>query len=130
VQLTDANVSVPVVSPDGNMIACRYLDENTNTQKIAIISSQGGSPLKVFNIPIHPWQRIRWTKDGSALSYVDVRSGIANIWSQALDGGPPRQVTDFRADQIFSYDWSHDGKQLACERGVETNDVVLISDYK
>jgi serine/threonine protein kinase len=130
VQLTDANLSVPVVSPDGKMIACRYLDENTNTQKIAIISSQGGSPLKVFNIPIHPWQRIRWTKDGSALSYVDVRSGIANIWSQALDGGPPRQVTDFRADQIFSYDWSHDGKQLACERGVETNDVVLISDYK
>jgi serine/threonine protein kinase len=130
VLLTDANLSVPVVSPDGKMIACRYLDENTNTQKIAIISSQGGSPLKVFNIPIHPWQRIRWAHDGSALTYVDVRSGISNIWSQPLDGGPPRQVTDFRADQIFSYDWSHDGKQLACERGVETNDVVLISDYK
>jgi eukaryotic-like serine/threonine-protein kinase len=130
VQLTDGNLSVPVVSPDGKMIACRYLDENTNTQKIAIISSQGGSPLKVFNIPIHPWQRIRWTHDETALTYVDVHSGISNIWSQPLDGGPPRQMTDFRADQIFSYDWSHDGKQLACERGVETNDVVLISDYK
>lgn len=126
-QLTDANLSVPVVSPDGKMIACRYLDES-NAQKIAIISSQGGSPLKVFNIPIHPWQRIRWTKDGSALTYVDVRAGIANIWSKPLDGSPPRQVTDFRADQIFSYDWSRDGKQLACERGVETNDVVLITD--
>jgi len=129
VQLTDANLSVPVVSPDGKMIACRYLDES-NTQKIAIISSEGGSPLKVFNIPIHPWQRIRWTRDGSALTYVDVRAGIANIWSQPLDGGPARQVTDFRADQIFSYDWSRDGKQLACERGVETNDVVLITDSK
>jgi serine/threonine protein kinase len=127
VQLTDANLSVPVVSPDGKMIACRYLDEN-NAQKIAIISSQGGSPSKVLNIPIHPWQRIRWTKDGSALTYVDVRAGIANIWSQPLDGSPARQVTDFRADQIFSYDWSRDGKQLACERGVETNDVVLITD--
>ena len=61
---------------------------------------------------------------------MDVRSGIANIWSQPLDGGSPRQVTDFRADQIFSYDWSQDGMQLACERGVETNDVVLINDYK
>ncbi len=130
VQLTDANLSVPVVAPDGKMIACRYLDENTNTQKIAIISFQGGSPLKVFNIPIHNWQRIRWTHDGSALTYVDVRSGIGNIWSQPLDGGPTRQLTDFRADQIFSYDWSHDGEQLACERGVETNDVVLISDNK
>jgi Tol biopolymer transport system component len=127
VQLTDANLSVPVVSPDGKMIACRYLDES-NAQKIAVISSQGGSPLKAFNIPIHPWQRIRWTKDGNALTYVDVRAGIANIWSQPLDGSPARQVTDFRADQIFSYDWSRDGKQLACERGVETNDVVLITD--
>ncbi|MCA1600778.1 MAG: DUF5050 domain-containing protein [Acidobacteria bacterium] len=130
VQITDANFSVPVVSPDGKMIACRYLDETNNTQKIAIIPSDGGPPVRVFNIPIHPWQRIRWTHDGSALTYADVRSGISNIWSQPLDGGPPRQVTDFRADQIFSYDWSHDGKQLACERGVETNDVVLISDHR
>jgi len=130
VQVTDASFSVPVVSPDGKMIACRYLDETSDTQKIAIILSDGGPPLKVFNIPIHPWQRIRWTHDGRALTYVDVRSGISNIWSQPLDGGPPRQVTDFRGDQIFSYDWAHDGKQLACERGVETNDVVLISDYR
>ncbi|MBA3569453.1 MAG: serine/threonine-protein kinase [Pyrinomonadaceae bacterium] len=130
VQIRDANFKVPVVSPDGKMIACRYLDETSNIEKIAIIPSDGGPPVKVFNIPIFPWQRIRWTHDGSALTYVDVRSGISNIWSQPLDGGPPRQVTDFRADQIFSFDWSHDGKQLVCERGVETNDVVLISDYK
>ncbi len=130
VQLTDANLSVPVVSPDGKVIACRYLEESTNTLKIAVISFEGGPPLKVFNIPIHPWQRIRWSHDGSALTYVDVRSGIGNIWSQSLDGSSPRQLTDFRADEIFSYDWSHDGKQLACERGVETKDVVLINDYK
>ncbi len=130
VQLTDANLSVPVVSPDGKVIACRYLEESTNTLKIAIIPFEGGPPLKVFNIPIHPWQRIRWSHDGGALTYVDVRSGIANIWNQPLDGSSPRQMTDFRADEIFSYDWSHDGKQLACERGVETKDVVLINDYK
>ncbi len=62
--------------------------------------------------------------------YVDTRAGISNIWRQAIDGGPPTQMTDFKADQVFSYDWSYDNKQLACERGVETNDVILISEYR
>jgi Tol biopolymer transport system component len=129
-QLSDANLSVPVISPDGKLIACRYQDEIKNTQKIAVIPFSGGSPIKIFDIPIHPRQRIRWTRDGSALTYVDIRSGIWNIWLQPLDGSAPRQLTDFRADQIFSYDWSYDGKWLACERGVETNDVVLLSDFR
>jgi serine/threonine protein kinase/dipeptidyl aminopeptidase/acylaminoacyl peptidase len=129
-QLSDANLSVPVISPDGKLIACRYQDEIKKTQKIAVIPFTGGSPIKIFDIPIHPRQRIRWTRDGSALTYVDIRSGIWNIWLQPLDGSAPRQLTDFRADQIFSYDWSYDGKWLACEKGVETNDVVLLSDFR
>ncbi len=129
VQLTAAYSAVPVVSPDGKLIACRYLDETVKTQKVAIISSAGGRPLKTFDIPIHPWQRIRWTNDGQALTYVDIHTGVSNIWRQPIDGGPAKQVTNFRADQIFSYDWSNDN-QLACERGAETNDVVLISDHK
>ena len=53
-----------------------------------------------------------------------------NLWSQPLDGGPPKQVTDFKSDEIFSFAWSRDGKQLALARGVETGDVVLITDSK
>jgi Tol biopolymer transport system component len=129
-QLSDATSSVPVVSPDGKMIACRYWDANTRSQKIAIIPFEGGRPIKTFDIQIHLRQRIRWTPDGRALMYVDIRAGISNIWKQSIEGGSPVQITDFRADQVYSYDWSYDNKQLACERGVETNDVVLISDYR
>jgi Tol biopolymer transport system component len=129
-QLSDANSSVPVVSPDGKLIACRYWDENNNALKIAMIPFEGGPPIKTFNIPIHRWQRIRWTPDGRALMYVDILAGISNIWRQPIDGGPAAQMTDFRADQVFSYDWSYDHKLLACERGVETNDVVLISNQR
>ncbi len=128
-QLTDAYSAVPVVSPDGKFIACRYLDERIKTQKVAIIPADGGSPLKTFDIPVHPWQRIRWTNDGQGLTYVDIHTGVSNIWKQPINGGPAKQVTNFRADQIFSYDWSNDN-QLACERGAETNDVVLISDHR
>ncbi|MGI8898364.1 MAG: protein kinase domain-containing protein [Pyrinomonadaceae bacterium] len=129
-QLSNANSSVPVVSPDGKMIACRYWDQDRNALKIAIIPFAGGRAIYTYDIPILLRQRIRWTPDGRALMYVDTRAGISNIWRQAIDGGPPMQITNFRADQVFSYDWSYDHKLLACERGVETNDVVLISDQR
>ena len=129
-QLTKFFSSFPAVSPDGKMIACRYLDQKTNSPSIALIAIDGGQVIRTLNIPVHFWQRIRWTLDGLALTYVDVRDGIANIWSQSVDGGQPKQLTDFKSDLIFSYDWSRDGKELACERGMETSDVVLITDYQ
>jgi Tol biopolymer transport system component len=130
VQLTDVNSSVPAISPDGKLIACRFVDPTDNSKKIAIIPFGGGAAVKTFGITIHRWQRVRWTSDATALTYIDIRGGISNIWRQPLDGGPPSQLTFFKADQIFSYDWSRDGKQLACERGLETTDVVSIGSYK
>jgi hypothetical protein len=55
---------------------------------------------------------------------------VSNIWIQPTDGSPPRQLTDFKSDRIFSFDWSHDGKWLALSRGPEQRDVVLMSDFK
>jgi hypothetical protein len=49
---------------------------------------------------------------------------------RALDGSPPRKLTDFKSDRIFSFGWSRDGKQLALARGTLTNDVILISDFR
>jgi serine/threonine protein kinase/Tol biopolymer transport system component len=129
-QLTDTNTSVPVVSPDGKVIACRYWDDNSNSQKIAIIPFAGGKPIRTFDIPIIDWQRIRWTIDGKALTYVQMHNGVSNIWQQPINGGPPKQLTYFQTDQIVSYDWSRDNKLVACERGVEANDVVLLTSYK
>ena len=129
VQLTTVYSSLPAVSPDGKTIACRYLDKKVDARKIALITLDGGELIKTYEIPIHYWQRIRWTSDGLALTYIDIRDGIANIWSQPVDSGPPIKLTDFKNDLIFSYDWSRDGRQLACERGVETSDVVLITAY-
>ena len=47
-----------------------------------------------------------------------------------MDGGEPMQLTDFRGDQVFNFDYSPDGQWLAVARGMATDDVVLISDLK
>lgn len=126
-QITHGNMSVPAISPDGRLIACRYRDETSRIQKIAIIPFAGGPPIRILDIPVVDWQRVQWTADGASLTYIDTRLGVSNLWTQPIDGGVAKQLTVFNSNQIFSYDWSPDGKFLACERGRETSDVVLIS---
>jgi len=133
VRLTDKFTANPTVSPDGSLIACIYREEQPNSpNKVAIIPFAGGDPIKVLNIPQsfrYP-TGLRWAADGRALTYVDTINGISNIWSLPLDGGKPVRLTDFKTDQIFWFDWSRDGKQLALSRGTQTSDVVLIKDFR
>jgi Tol biopolymer transport system component len=68
--------------------------------------------------------------DGKEIAYIDNRGGVSDIWSQPFDGSPPRRLTDFKSDQIFDFDWSPDGKQLASVRGIVTTNVILIRDLK
>ena len=100
--------------------------------KIVLIPFDGGNPLKTFNLP--PTANldvpVRWTPDGRSLAYVDTREGISNVWSQPIEGGAPRQITGFTSDQITTFDFSRDGKQISLWRAMPTRNVVLISDFR
>jgi TolB protein len=125
VQLTDKPSRMPVVSPDNQFIACRYYELGWG---IAILPFAGGAPVKLLQIPIMDWQRIQWTADGRALTYINVADGVSNIWSYDLASGTRKQLTDFKSDQIFAYGWSADHKLLAVERGSRSSDVTLITN--
>ena len=134
-QLTDTPASLPVVSPDGKLIACVYKDTPANDRwRVAVIPFAGGPPLKFFDIP-PPFftATFQWTPDGKALTYLATKQngvdGVDNLWTQPLHGGPARQLTNFTSESIFSFAWSRDG-QLAISRGVETGDVVLITNFR
>ncbi|MFN2493929.1 MAG: TolB family protein, partial [Pyrinomonadaceae bacterium] len=129
VQLTDKISRVPTVSPDGKLVAYFYRDENA-PWRLAVAPLEGGEPLKTFAVPRTFIRMSRWTPDGRAVAYIDTRGGVSNILAQPLDGGKPKQLTDFKVDRIFRFDFSRDGKQLALSRGTIINDVVLIKDFK
>jgi eukaryotic-like serine/threonine-protein kinase len=132
VQLSDRVIGASAVSPDGRLIAVTYLDERAIPQRwrIALIPFAGGEPEKTFDAPVtSDNQDLRWTPDGLALTYVVTRVATSNIWLQPIDGGPSRQLTDFKSDHIEYFDWSPDGR-LAVSRCSESNDAVLISKFK
>jgi len=119
------------ISPDGKLTAYIPPGGQGKGKRIAVSPSGGGDPVRVFDLPPSAVpRRMRWSPDGRALTYVVNRGGVSNIWSQPIEGGPPRQLTDFEAEMIHAFAWSRDGKQLALARGTMTRDVVLIKDFR
>jgi eukaryotic-like serine/threonine-protein kinase len=131
IQITDQLSQWPAVSPNGRWIACWYRADAQSTWRIAILPMEGGAPEQILVPPpaADTAIPIRWMPDGGGISYAATQNGIWNLWSLPLDGGAPRQLTHFNADQIFWFDWSRDGKQLALSRGAVTSDVVLINEF-
>jgi Tol biopolymer transport system component len=127
VRVSDKTGALMGISPDGKWLAYAYFDPQAKPQiGVAVIPAEGGPPVKLLDMPVE--RLIRWTPDGRALAYVDQRN--LNVWAQPVDGGPTRQLTDFKSDQTFSFGWSRDGRQLALARGSQTSDVVTITDFK
>jgi Tol biopolymer transport system component len=114
------------VSPDGKLLVGSFLDRAAHGFRVGLVSVETGDLVRQFN---HLFHIIAFTRDGRAFTYPEVdKAGVWNLWNQPIDGGAPKQVTNFTSDQIFSFAWSRDGKRLAVARGTITNDVVLVSN--
>jgi Tol biopolymer transport system component/TolB-like protein len=128
VQLTKSLTTHPTLSPKDGKIACWY---STSVEKpkwqLAIFPPEGGEPLRTYPLAptVVPDSNIRWSPSGSGITFLDVRAGASNIWLQPVDGSPARPLTSFTSGQIYSFDWSRDGR-LIYSRGMSVNDVVLI----
>lgn len=123
-------VGVSAVSPDGKLIA--YFAQGKETWVIAVSSFEDGAAVRRFEVGSNSLNNtsLKWMPDGKALLYSVSSDGVANIWMQPLNGGPPRQVTDFKADGMFRFDISPDGKTLVCARGGWKHDIVLVKNLR
>jgi hypothetical protein len=119
----------PAVAKDGR-IACWYAADAANPSwKVAIFAPDGSGPIREFDVAstVRPDSTLRWTRNADGITYVDDRDNTSNVWVQPVDGRPPRQLTTFTWGQIYSFDWTRDGR-LVYSRGMSTSDVVLIRE--
>jgi serine/threonine protein kinase/Tol biopolymer transport system component len=131
VQVTDRLGQFPTISPDGKLLAYFYADEQANNQpKLSILNFEGGAQVKTIDLP-RSVQAIAfaWTPDGKSIAYLDNATGILNVWSQPIDGGAPKQLTNFKSEFLTSFAISRDGK-IAAYRWSATRDIVLIKDFR
>ena len=128
-QLIDEFINFPAVSPDGKLLACIYV-EPTSPWRLAVFSTEGGQALKVFPNVIQGSTALRWTPDGRGITYGENPIGSSKIWIQPLEGGPPRKMIETETDRVFDFDWSPDGKQLACIRGIWARNIVLVTKFR
>jgi Tol biopolymer transport system component len=139
VRITDYPIGSGAVSPDGKSIACLYREQRNSPFKIALIPFEGGQLTKILDLPpgyttveitTGVPQGPHWMPDGRSLAYIVTRDGVSNIWSMPIDGGAPKQLTNFTTDQISHFDLSRDGKPTLFSRGATAKDVVLISGFR
>lgn len=127
VPFADRAAYQPDVSADGRFLACWIKADERSKPQAAIFPIGGGEPIKVFDSPIG--NRLDWTPDGKGLSYVVTVDAVSNVWTQPIDGGPPRQETNFTSETIRNFEWHPDGRLLV-SRYHKTRDVILIRNFR
>lgn len=118
--LTEAhlNVSRPVVSPDGKTVAF------TTEGDIAVISSAGGSPVRLTRTPERE-KYVDWSPDGKRLVYTSERNGAEDIFIMDADGTGVVRLTD---NDVYDGEvaWSPDGKLIAFHSTRDGNDDIYV----
>ncbi len=109
-------------SRDGRFLAYSTLTEMDGRQReiYKILPAAGGEPVGEILTP-GAATNIVWVPDGSALSYIAVENGVANIWRQPVPSGTPTRITRFTDGRIDDHEWSRDGNRLLFQRTVAEN---------
>lgn len=130
-KITDETCIRPEVSPDEKMLAC-YQRNGMNRLQLVIHGIEDSKLIKTFDFVSDKlnFANLSWTPDSRAVDYTAVTIGVDNIWRQPLDGGKPRQMTNFKSEFIFGFGWSIDGKHLALTRGHWEDNIVLMTGFR
>lgn len=132
-RVIDHVVTNAVASPDGKLIAYTFPDSTDPAappNRIAFLTADGTQTLHTMKAEAsgNALAIIDWAPDNKSVIYTVSANNVTNLWSQPIDGGPAKQITDFKEMLMTSFAWSPDGKRLACTRGNLLRDAVLIQD--
>ncbi|MGB6687501.1 MAG: protein kinase [Terracidiphilus sp.] len=125
-QLLTVEAKSPVVSPTGRYMACRVMDQKSSMHWQAAVVDLRSLRIVRRYPRIPPENPVVWLPDETSLTYVKDKDGVSNIWRTSIVTGREEQLTAFKEDSIFSFDWSLPAGDLALVRGITSSDVLLI----
>jgi hypothetical protein len=73
---------------------------------------------------------MQWTPDGRALLLNTMPRDRRNLWLFPLDGGEPKQLTNFTDQMLFRFDVTRDRKAFVVSRGEMSRDAVMITGFR
>jgi len=120
-RLTSEASNYGSISPDEKLIASAW--KSPFNPKLAIISINGGAPIRIFDLSGHLY---RWTPDGKGIVYIKHDGKQENLFLQPLAGGSPTALTNFTEGTISNYEWSSDGTRIVLTHYIKTSDIVLL----
>jgi dipeptidyl aminopeptidase/acylaminoacyl peptidase len=109
------------ISPDGRHVA--YVVSQPSFEKdeheaiLYLLPAAGGQPVRlthqtrIFNRP-RPNPRLRWSPDGTRLSFLGFVGEQPQVLALDVKGGDPQTLTT-SPQGVADYDWSPDGTRLA-----------------
>src|SRR5438552_15385601 len=108
------------ISPEGKRVS--YVVSTPSIEKaeheavLWLAPSTGGTPqrlthaTKILNQPV-PSPCLRWSPDGSLLSFVGYVNGVPQVLAISVSGGEPWPLTAV-PDGVTIYEWSPNGKRV------------------
>jgi Tol biopolymer transport system component len=120
--------------PDGQILGIAWLrdDSGVFSRTLAVLSPDGTIERRLTDVPLLDGPVVpfslnpRVTPDGNAVSFVDRKDGVPNLWTKPIQGGTARRLTSFEDDEIFSFAWSSQG-DLAVAKGHLASDVIVLT---
>jgi len=139
-QIGDKSYTEPAISPDGKRIAVWDFADQPEILLLVLDAATGTEQQRyvIHHFSLSEGQNhLAWMPDGRGLVYIvnDPVSNVSNLWEQPVGPPgsrpqPPKQITDFKSRQIWSFAFSPDGQQLLLARGRSISNAVMISHFR
>lgn len=109
------------VSPAGDRVAyvvsTPSLLNNAHEPALFVIPTAGGSPVRLaaearLFTPALPAPRLRWSPDGTTLSFLALAEGRPQVMTVGSTGGATRTLTA-APEGVTGYEWSPDARSIA-----------------
>jgi Tol biopolymer transport system component len=115
-------------TPDGKGLS--FLVFKDGASDLFVQPLAGGPARQVTRLTEGSIDDYLWSPDGKRVVLKRTIANVANLWSAGTDGRAPEPITDFATGSIFAIDNAKDGKTIYFLYGNQSNDIVLLKNFR